>query len=100
VDRERGMRFTLDARVLKVKALTKVARRAVFGQRIDAICSTAFRPDRGRKVRAVRVWPEGRHRIAFTFKQDVSADVKWCLLEDGGEDVAGVDFAPPPRITR
>jgi hypothetical protein len=97
VDPERGMRFKLDGRVLTTTALTKAARRAVFGRRIDAICSTAFYPGRGRKVRAVRDWPEGRRRLAFTFKRDVSADVKWCLLEDGGEDVAGVDFAPPPR---
>jgi hypothetical protein len=100
VDRERGMRFKLDGRVLTAKTLTKAARRSVFGQRIDAICATAFRPDRGRKVRAVRDWPERTRRVAFTFKRDVSEDVKWCLLEDGGEDVAGVDFAPPPRAPR
>jgi hypothetical protein len=98
VDRERGMQFTMDGRVLKVKALTHAARRAVFGKRIDAICATAFRPNRGRRVRDVQDWPVGQARIAFSFKRDISARVKWCLLEDGGADVAGVDFAPPPRL--
>jgi hypothetical protein len=96
VDRDHGVRFKLDGRVLTADAFTKAARRAVFGKRIDAICVTAFRTDRGRRVRTVRIWPEGRRRIAFTFRRDISAHVKWCLLEDGGRDVAAVDFAPPP----
>jgi hypothetical protein len=98
VDRDRGVRFKLDGKMLTVRPLTKASRRAVYGRRIDAICSTAFRPAHGRKVRAVRDWPEGRRRLSFAFKRDVSARVKWCLIEDGGEDVAGVDFAPPPRM--
>jgi hypothetical protein len=73
VDRDHGVRFKLDGRVLTADAFTKAARRAVFGKRIDAICVTAF-----------------------TFRRDISAHVKWCLLEDGGRDVAAVDFAPPP----
>jgi hypothetical protein len=98
VDHDRGVRFTLDGRVLTVKALTAAARGMVFGRRIDAICATAWRRDRGRKVRDVLDWPEGQDRVSFTFKRDISANVKWCLIEDGGADVAGVDFARPPRL--
>ena len=96
VDPDRGVRFTLDSRTLTVKPLTRSARRAVYGARIDAICVTAWRPGRGTKVRAVRDWPEGRRRVRFTFRRDVSSEVKWCLIEDGGADVAAVDFVRRP----
>jgi hypothetical protein len=89
------VRFTLNGRVLKTTAFTRAARRAVYGRRIDAICATSFKA-RPRKVIKTRRWPRGQHSVRFRFRRDVSRRAKWCLLEDGGADVAGVDFVEPP----
>jgi hypothetical protein len=70
------------------------ARKQLWGKRIDAICSTRFQVRNPRRsiVRAVRFWPCGQLELSYSFRRDISDRVKWCLLEDGGRDVAAVDF--------
>jgi hypothetical protein len=97
VDHEHGFEFTLSGRVLKTTALTRAARRAVYGKEIDAICATAF-TGRPPKVITTRRWPRGKPTVRFRFRRDVSDRAKWCLLEDGALDVAAVDFEKPPQV--
>jgi hypothetical protein len=100
LDRSHGVRFELAGSVLTVRLVPQSnrsppdVRKEVWGTRIDAICSPTFRPRKSRRpaVRAVRLWPRGQEELTYTFRRDISDRVKWCLLEDGGVDVAGVDF--------
>jgi hypothetical protein len=100
LDRPHGMRFDLTGSVLTVRLVPQEnrdppdVRREVWGKRIDAICAPTFSPrgSRGRAVRAVRLWPRGQMELRYRFRRDISDQVKWCLLEDGGRDVASVSF--------
>jgi hypothetical protein len=101
VDRTHGVRFELDGRVLKVRLLPRpdgrppAVSRRVWGKRIDAVCSPVFHPrSRSMFVRQIRRWPRGELELRYRFGRDISARVKWCVLEDGAEDVAVVSFVP------
>jgi hypothetical protein len=100
LDRQHGVRFTMTGPVLTVRLVPHEnrdppdVRRKVWGKRIDAICSPTFNP-RGavrRAVHAVRLWPRGQMEVSYRFRRDISDQVRWCLLEDGGVDVAAVGF--------
>jgi hypothetical protein len=100
LDRAHGVRFSLTGSLLTVRLVPQPnrtppdARRQLWGKRIDAICSPTFSPRRAhRVVRAVRLWPRGQMELTYRFERDISHRAKWCLLEDDGLDVAGVDFA-------
>jgi hypothetical protein len=94
LDRLAGVRFALDGRVLKVTLVPQPdarppdARAEVWGRRIDAICSAGPRV----RVRDIRLWPQGQLELIYHFPRDISEGVRWCLLEDGAADVAGVTF--------
>ena len=96
-DREARIRFTLDGRVLRVRVLPQAPRRVrreLYGHRIRAVCGTNFVFEQGIKVRRTRLWPQGRRRIRFRFRRDISRRVKWCLLEHPrGGDVAFASFS-------
>ena len=100
LDRLNGVRFALDGRVLTVTLVPQPdsrppdARDDVWGRRIDAICSTG----RGATVRDIRLWPDGQLELSYRFARDISGRVRWCLLEDGATDVAGVTFERFIRI--
>jgi hypothetical protein len=100
LDRLHGVRFALDARVLTVTLIPQPDRRPpdvradVWGSRIDAICSAGRRV----RVRDVRLWPEGQLELSYRFPRDISGRVKWCLLENGATDVAGVTFERVIRV--
>jgi hypothetical protein len=105
VDRVNGVRFELDGRILKVRLLPRAdgrppaVSRRVWGKRIDAICSPVFHPrSRSTIVRQVRRWPRGELKLRYRFGRDISGRVKWCVLEDGAEDVAVVSFVPIIRV--
>lgn len=95
-DREAGVRFTLDGRVLTARLLPRAptrVRRQLFGKRIRAVCGTDFAFARGVKVRRTRLWPRGRRRIRYRFGRNVSRRAKWCLVEHPrGGDVAFASF--------
>jgi hypothetical protein len=100
LDRSHGVRFSLTGSVLTVRLVPQRnrtppdARKQLWGKRIGASCSPTFqvRDPRRSIVRAVRFWPRGQLELSYSFRQDISDRVKWCLLEDGGRDVAAVDF--------
>ena len=105
VDRLHGVRFELDGRVLTVRLVPQAdgqlpdVRGKVWGKRIDAICSPVFHPRRRSTiVRQIRLWPRGELELSYRFGRDISNRVKWCLLEDGGVDVAAVSFVPLIRV--
>jgi hypothetical protein len=106
LDRLHGVRFDLEGKRLTVTLVPQPdsrppdVRAEVWGRRIDAICSPVFAPRKVRRaaVRDVRLWPDGQLELEFHFGRDVSDEVKWCLLEDGGTDVAGVTFERFIRI--
>lgn len=66
-------------------------------ERLRAVCGTTFRPlrrsQRDRYVMSSGTWPRAASHASFVFRRDISARVRWCLLDgrDGG-DVAFVSF--------
>jgi hypothetical protein len=95
-DREAGIRFTLEGRVLTVRVLPRAPRRVrreLYGKRIRAVCGTNFVFSEGVKVRRTRLWPRGRSRLRYRFRRNISRRAKWCLIEHPrGGDVAFVSF--------
>jgi hypothetical protein len=93
---ELRVRFTLDDRVLTVRLLRgtpRRVRRELYGHRIQAVCGTSFDFSEGVQVKRTRVWPQGRRRVRFRFRRNISRRAKWCGVERrGGEDVAFVSF--------
>ena len=88
------MRFDLNGPALTVTLLRSDPRSELWGKRIRAVCSPTFDYRQVRRVvHAVQLWPRGQTELSYTFERDISDRVKWCLLEDdGGGDVAAVDF--------
>jgi hypothetical protein len=114
VDREAGVRFALDGRVLTVRLLASAPRKTrlrVPGKRIRATCGRAFTEGPGpgplaypRQTRT-RLWPAGRTRVRFRFHGDISRVARWCRHEDPVVGhVAFVKFRgavtsqPPPTV--
>jgi hypothetical protein len=91
-DRHGGLRLTLDGRVLTAKIVRPRAEEALFGKRIDAVCSRNAPLTRRGLVIRTRLWPEGASRLRFRFRRDVSRNAKWCLIEHRARDVAVVWF--------
>jgi hypothetical protein len=95
-DVERGMRFSLDGRVLTVQLLPPGRNRTfetVSGAQVSATCgANAAAPpgDRRSETTVTRLWPAGRTSLSFRFPRDVSS---WCRLDDRtGSPVAFVGF--------
>jgi hypothetical protein len=104
-DRESGLRFRLEGRVLTVSLAPQPgreppdARDELWGERVRAACSTSYlRPiGRRRAVHVVRLWPDGAHHVAFYFGRDISTRVKWCIVEEpGGGDIGFAALQPAP----
>ena len=94
---ELRVRFTLDDRVLTVRLLRgapRRVRRQLYGHRIRAVCGTSFNFSEGVRVKRTRLWPQGRRRLRFGFRRNISRRAKWCLVERrNGDDVAAVSFS-------
>jgi hypothetical protein len=92
-DREAGIRFTLEDRVLTVRILRSAPRRVrrqVLGERVTAACQR-YRPVV--KVTDRRRWRDGARKRRFRFDRNISRTVAWCLLEHRrGGDIAFVAF--------
>src|SRR5215213_2722017 len=95
-DVERGMRFSLDGRVLTVQLIPPVRNQTfetVSGAQVSATCGTnvAAPPGDPRGETTVfRIWPAGETSLSYRFPRDVSG---WCLLRDqSGSIVASVSF--------
>ena len=84
-DVERGVRFSLDGRVLTVSLLAPVRNQtfeAVSGAEISAACGANVAAPAGdprSEVTLFRRWPAGETSLSFRFPRDVSS---WCLLRD------------------
>jgi hypothetical protein len=83
-DVERGVRFSLDGRVLTVQLLRNRHNpiETVSGARISATCgaNVAAPPgDPRRGTTLTRRWPAGQTSLSYRFPRDVS---RWCRLED------------------
>lgn len=83
-DIERGVRFSLDGRVLTVQLLRDRPNpiETVSGAQISATCGAdlAASPDDPRSESTLtRRWPAGRTSLSYRFPRDVSS---WCLLRD------------------
>jgi hypothetical protein len=91
-DVERGVRFSLDGRVLTVSLLPPVRLQTfetVEGARISATCG-APPGDPRRETTVTRLWPAGQTSLSYRFPRDVSS---WCRLYDqSGGIVAFVGF--------
>jgi hypothetical protein len=92
-DVERGVRFSLDGRVLTVQLLRNRLYETVSGARISATCgaNVAASPgDPRSETTLTRLWPAGRTSLSYRFPRDVSS---WCRLDDqSGSIVAFVGF--------
>ena len=92
-DVARGVRFSLDGRVLTVQLVRNTPNpvETVSGARITATCgATVAAPGVGREITLARLWPAGQTSLSYRFPRDVS---RWCLLYDqSGSIVASVSF--------
>src|SRR5688500_14802320 len=94
-DVERGVRFSLDGRVLTVQLLPNRPNptETVSGARISATCGTNAAAPPGtplRETTVTRLWPTGQTSLSYRFPRDVSS---WCRLYDqSGSIVASVSF--------
>jgi hypothetical protein len=94
-DVERGVRFSLDGRVLTVQLLPPVRNQTfetVSGARISATCgaNVAAPPgDPRSETTLTRLWPAGQTSLSYRFPRDVSS---WCRLDDQSGSVAFVGF--------
>jgi hypothetical protein len=95
-DVERGVRFSLDGRVLTVSLVPPVRNQTfetVSGAEISATCgaNVAAPPgDPRSEITLFRLWPAGQTSLSYRFPRDVS---RWCRLDDqSGGIVAGVSF--------
>ena len=96
-DVERGVRFSLDGRVLTVQLLPNrpnATFEAVSGAEITATCGAnvaAPSDDPQRETTVFLRWPAGETSLSFRFPRDVST---WCLLREypSSSIVASVSF--------
>ena len=83
-DVERGVRFSLDGRVLTVQLLPPVRNQTletVSGAEISATCgaNVAAPPgDPRSEITLFRLWPAGQTSLSYRFPRDVSS---WCRLD-------------------
>ena len=83
-DVERGVRFSLDGRVLTVQLLPPVRNQTletVSGAEISATCRTnivAAPGDPRSEITLFRLWPAGETSLSYRFPRDVSS---WCRLD-------------------
>ena len=95
-DVERGVRFSLDGRVLTVQLLPDrpEALEAVSGAEISATCGTNVAAPPGDppvETTVFRIWPAGETGLSYRFPRDVSS---WCRL--GRQSVGIVAFVGFP----
>jgi hypothetical protein len=94
-DVERGVRFSLDGRVLTVQLVRNRLNpiEAVSGARISATCGanvSAPPGDPRSETTLTRLWPAGQTSMSYRFPRNVS---RWCRLEDqSGGTVAFARF--------
>ena len=103
-DVERGMRFSLDGRVLTVQLLPPVRNQTfetVSGAEISATCgaNVAAPPgDPRSEITLFRLWPAGQTSLSYRFPRDVS---RWCRLDRQSVGiVAFVSFPGAPSGAR
>ena len=83
-DVERGVRFSLDGRVLTVQLVPPVRNQTfetVSGAEISATCGTNVAAPPGDPRSAItlfRLWPAGQTSLSYRFPRDVS---RWCRLD-------------------
>jgi hypothetical protein len=83
-DVERGVRFSLDGRVLTVQLLPDSPGRTVrtvSGAEISATCGTNVTTSPGDprgETTVFRIWPSGETSLSYRFPRDVS---RWCRLD-------------------
>ena len=100
-DVERGVRFSLDGRVLTVQLLPPVRNQTfetVSGAEISATCgaNVAAPPgDPRSEITLIRLWPAGETSLSYRFPRDVSS---WCRLD--GQSVSIVAFVSSPARRR
>ena len=90
-DVERGVRFSLDGRVLTVQLVRNRLNpiEAVSGARISATCGanvSAPPGDPRSETTLTRLWPAGQTSLSYRFPRDVSS---WCRLEDQSGGTVG-----------
>jgi hypothetical protein len=107
IDGQAGVQFRLDGQVLTVRLLPYAppeTQTRVSSARIRATCGAAFAqvgpegdPRNAREERT-RFWPAGHRQLSFRFPRDISADARWCRLEDPAVGhVAFVNFTGTAR---
>ena len=91
-DVERGVRFSLDGRVLTVQLIPPCATRPSKRSAARRSARPAARTSRDprRETTVTRRWPDGQTSLSYRFTRDVSS---WCRLDDQSVSiVASVSF--------
>ncbi len=103
-DVERGVRFSLDGRVLTVQLLPPVRNQtfeSVSGAEISATCGAKVAAPPGdprSEITLFRLWPAGQTSLSYRFPRDVS---RWCRLDRQSVGiVAFVSFPGAPSGAR
>ena len=98
VDRDNGVRFTLDGKALTVTFL-QARRKDIEGKRVRVACGTSFGRPRKNVVIVNDRWPARALSATFAFRRDISRRAKWCVLEhrDGLNVTALASFIPQER---
>jgi hypothetical protein len=99
-DRRTGVGFQLDGHLLTATILPREPQfvqktpARLQGRRVTAVCGTRLAAGRGRTTHRTRRWSRARSQLKFWLPRDVSAHVRWCVLETGktGGDVASAYF--------
>ena len=95
-----GVEFRLDGHLLTATIKPQPIRDPsdfgddLMGRKVTAACGTRLAARRGVSTHRTRRWPADRLFLKFWLPRDVSARVRWCVLETGasGGDVAAVVF--------
>jgi uncharacterized protein DUF6636 len=99
-DKRHGVDFVLRGHLLTATVKPQPiadapdVRQDLQGRRVTAVCGTNLSEGKGVTTYRARRWPKNRLALKYWLPRDVSARVRWCVLETGrtGGDVAGVVF--------
>lgn len=97
-DQKAGIEFHLEGHLLTATIVPQDLEivpgtaQELQGHLVRASCGTRLAQGKGRVTHRTRRWPPGKAALKYWFGRDLSAGVRWCILEEGGRE-GGADIA-------